>query len=514
MATPGKSVDRYTRAPLSRRSFRDITIVTLLLVFAEIVFINSGVLRADHALTVHHSVEVLLSVGALVAWLWPLHNHTAAQRAWRRWMAVGMFAFAAAIGFWLIGWALPAYRQVSGHLGAFGFIFAAVLALIAVIRHAYPRHRHTSFPEGRTRAIQILDLLIIVTSIVLFIFVTTGGDWAEATRTRDPDLLTLVLHPLAYVVLTGGIVICARFYRELRDLAVLFIALAALTYVLAGAVSARVGDMVLTGAPAWDEVWFVVPAALFFLAALAPPPPQGRLPSPLLVTAREYGTLSLPYIPLLISIVFIGGGLAAGIRLTEGQEFVFLVLMVLVIARQLVTLAENNRLLRLAEHEAMHEPLTGLANRNLFMERLEEALTHPSQPVVLIYCDMDDFKEINDTYGHVAGDLVLAETARRLRAAVSEDDTVARLGGDEFAILIQAPKRPLEQIESRLLTALQEPYVINGRPRPVSASFGLTHFEPNTPPADSDEFLSRADRAMYAAKEGGKNTVAQPPESG
>jgi len=154
-------------------------------------------------------------------------------------------------------------------------------------------------------------------------------------------------------------------------------------------------------------------------------------------------------------------------------------------------------------HEAAHDPLTGLANRSLFAEQLTAALARrPDQvaggQVGLLFLDVDGFKEINDTYGHEAGDEVLVTLAHRLRSNVRPQDTVARLGGDEFAVA--APRiaaAALDGLVARVGAALAEPYLVHGRLLPVTVSIGINLA---TPGDRADAALHRADQAMYAAK--------------
>jgi diguanylate cyclase (GGDEF)-like protein len=158
-------------------------------------------------------------------------------------------------------------------------------------------------------------------------------------------------------------------------------------------------------------------------------------------------------------------------------------------------------------HKAAHDPLTGLANRSLFADQLTAALARrPDQvtgsQVGLLFLDVNGFKEINDTYGHDAGDEVLLTVAHRLRSHVRPQDTVARLGGDEFAVA--APRitaGALDGLVARIGAALAEPHLVHGRLLPVTVSIG-THLA--TPGDPADAALHRADQAMYAVKRAGQ----------
>jgi diguanylate cyclase (GGDEF)-like protein len=157
-------------------------------------------------------------------------------------------------------------------------------------------------------------------------------------------------------------------------------------------------------------------------------------------------------------------------------------------------------------HQAFHDPLTALPNRALLHDRTEHALARGRRGggrVAALFLDVDDFKGINDTLGHSAGDRLLVEVARRLRAAVRAEDTVARLGGDEFAVLIEGC-RPNEAVltAERILQVLAPPVMEQGRELSVRASIGVAMSE--TGATDADELLRHADIAMYVAKEDDK----------
>lgn len=154
------------------------------------------------------------------------------------------------------------------------------------------------------------------------------------------------------------------------------------------------------------------------------------------------------------------------------------------------------------EHRATHDFLTDLPNRALFTARLEKAVSRGT--VAVLFLDLDDFKAINDSFGHEAGDRLLFQVAKRLRASVREGDTVSRLGGDEFTILIEDVSAPwrAEEVARRVLGSLREPFEIDGRELRVTGSVGLSVGTPGL--ASPEELLSAADTAMYDAKARGK----------
>ena len=155
---------------------------------------------------------------------------------------------------------------------------------------------------------------------------------------------------------------------------------------------------------------------------------------------------------------------------------------------------------------AFTDPLTGLANRALFNDRLEHAVARRErEQVSVLLLDLDDFKHVNDLLGHQVGDELLAEVARRLQGCVRPQDTVARLGGDEFAVVLESDADP-ELVVRRVTEALEEPAVLGERQLVPTASTGLATTDSGS--IDAEELLRRADIAMYEAKRAGKGRYA------
>ncbi len=154
-------------------------------------------------------------------------------------------------------------------------------------------------------------------------------------------------------------------------------------------------------------------------------------------------------------------------------------------------------------HDARHDPLTGLPNRVLFQERLEQAARRAARAGHrggVLFIDLDDFKLVNDSLGHQAGDELLVDVGRRLRACVRELDTPSRLSGDEFALLLEPVLEPTDalRVAERVRDSLKEPISIEGRRVVPRASIGLAISEPGG--AGADTLLRDADVAMYRAK--------------
>jgi diguanylate cyclase (GGDEF)-like protein len=171
------------------------------------------------------------------------------------------------------------------------------------------------------------------------------------------------------------------------------------------------------------------------------------------------------------------------------------------------TLEVERELEEQLRHQAFHDPLTNLANRARFMDRLDHGLQRASRfaaGMAVLFIDLDDFKSVNDSLGHPAGDQLLIEIAARLQACLRPGDTAARLGGDEFAILLEelGDGQHALAVADRVIDSLRTPMILSGTEVFVSGSIGIAI---STSGSTGDELLRRADVAMYAAKSEGKS---------
>jgi len=156
-------------------------------------------------------------------------------------------------------------------------------------------------------------------------------------------------------------------------------------------------------------------------------------------------------------------------------------------------------------YQVLHDPLTNLPNRMLLKERLDRGILvgrRHDTSLSLIFMDLDQFKEVNDTFGHHFGDLLLQQVANRIGRAVRESDTVARLGGDEFALLLpMTDEEAAKQAAQRITALMAEPFTIEGRRLDIGASLGIAVFPSHA--GDASALMRHADLAMYAAKRAG-----------
>ena len=166
-----------------------------------------------------------------------------------------------------------------------------------------------------------------------------------------------------------------------------------------------------------------------------------------------------------------------------------------------------------AEHAylATHDPLTGLTNRLLLSDRLDHAINHAGRfdkCIAVIFCDLDNFKPINDTYGHSAGDEVLKTVAKRMKKILRKEDTICRFGGDEFVILVEELQTFafLQNIVKKISAISKDSIVIEGAELSIEMSIGVALYPSDA--EDAQSLLRHADEAMYRAKHSGKNAIA------
>ena len=163
---------------------------------------------------------------------------------------------------------------------------------------------------------------------------------------------------------------------------------------------------------------------------------------------------------------------------------------------------------KMLEALALNDPLTGLANRRLLADRMSVALVHARRnksAMAVVYMDLDGFKQINDTLGHGAGDVLLKMVAGRLVEAVREEDTVARLGGDEFIIALWhvSGNDDAARVALKVIESLSQPYCIEGHNVNMTTSAGVGIYPAHG--KDADTLIKSADLALYEAKRAGKN---------
>ena len=395
-----------------------------------------------------------------------------------------------------------------GFVGSVPFLLAGVLL--------YPSS--SLRPMGRARA--VIDGSLTVTATLFASYGTFLGVVYRASEGGFLARVLAVVYPSAdLLVLAVVLAVVARRARRLEGplpwigVGVGFLAVADIAFAYYTAVGSYSGDPITDAG--WPVGFGCIGLAAWTVSRTAVAAVDDEL-----ARGRTVVGFTLPYIPVLAA-----GAVFAVRATTDGHFGLFLgvtgsALVVLLVGRQIVSLLENRDLtshleetvaaLRTREGElrfqAFHDPLTALANRALFRDRFEHALSpRRPDPVAVLFIDLDDFKVVNDTLGHDAGDHLLILVAERLRACVRPNDTVARLGGDEFAILLEGDRARLDaaHLADRILAALDVPFVLVEQEVRATASVGLASGRYDS----AAEVLKDADLAMYAAKDRGKGRV-------
>ncbi|ONH24954.1 GGDEF-domain containing protein [Pseudofrankia asymbiotica] len=453
-------------------------------------------------------------MGALA---WTARRARGADRRWRLLIELAMVPSSVAL-VWHVYWAFAHGSALTTRMfgAAQAFLVIVVLALAGVLSFptdpldAADRRIGAGRAGRRWYAITTLDCLVVVGSVVLLVWSVLLEPLIRARHVDTAGLLSGVMSATSFLILVAGILLLATFRRPRSGLALALLG-AGLSAML-GYTTIYLIAIVEKGRSTSPAVEVLAVAGwLSILLACLVPMPSSAAPS----RRRDRRTLwvqaALPY--LALGVV---GGLSVGELIADGavgpvETYGLLALLLVVLVRQMLMLGENTRLLVSVQasrqelhHQAFHDPLTGLGNRALFADRLDHALaSRAGRPFALVFCDLDDFKRVNDTLGHGAGDELLQITAARLRGAVRSGDTVARLGGDEFALLLEDGHDDPETACRRLATTIRAPCQLAGRSRPIGASLGLVLADPARHPV-ADSLLRDADLAMYAAKRQGK----------
>ncbi|RSD13925.1 putative bifunctional diguanylate cyclase/phosphodiesterase [Amycolatopsis eburnea] len=505
--------------------------IVLVVLTATLVVVNGFAFWGDtFALWVDDAMQLSAGVGAVVCGVVAARRARGHQRWWRVLVAVGMAGWSLGQCVW--SW----YQLVDGRglpspsLADVGYLSFPVFALAALVTLARARvrpDRERWQPAQWTAhfgVAVVLDGLIVTGSLFILTWTAALGQLVRATA---PDKLTwsvAISYPLSDLVIVVVAVLLVVFDRVDRPYranlllaAVGIVALAASDSVFAYLVSIGAESM-----KPWSDGGFVL-GPLFIAFALLATPGTRRRDDANQPVGIDWWQLALPYVPVTAVALLITVQVVAGAGPDAVEVYVGVLVVFLVLARQLLSLLDNRLLLRRVyegrqqlTHQAYHDPLTGLANRALFADRLDRAVESGPRPLVLIFVDLDDFKEVNDRFGHAGGDVLLHAVAQRLLSCVRAGDTVARLGGDEFAILLEGEVDAPQAVADRIQGALRRPFAVHGTLVPVRASMGLVVPDPAEPLVTSDVLLGRADTSMYAGKRLGKDTtvVYRPTDDG
>jgi diguanylate cyclase (GGDEF)-like protein len=391
------------------------------------------------------------------------------------------------------------------------FALPALLALVSAGRRpAGPRE------GGRSRPVLLLDALVIVGSMSILAWATAISAVVRAGAPTPLAFAVAIAYPVSDLVLVVITMLALTLRRIERR--------PQLTLLVVGLLAISVSDsvfayLVASGAediPPVGDIGFVAGPFVVALAALAPVTMTARNRGRAARPAGMRWHLLVPYLPLGAVGVLLLVQTARDRTFDRFEIYLGLLVVALVVTRQFITLRENTTLLQRVQrgqeelaYQAFHDPLTGLPNRALFGDRLAHAADvhrDEQRPLGLLFVDLDDFKIVNDTLGHAAGDALLQQVGRRLRGCVPAADTVARLGGDEFAVLVESDLDPAD-VAAKVCETLAQAFPLEGQVRYVRASVGLVVPDGHDVTVSAELLLRRADAAMYAAKRRGGGAV-------
>ncbi len=430
----------------------------------------------------------------------------------RPWFVLAAGLALTTIGDWT--WLLMAqvgvesFPSVADALYLIGLVLIG-LALLALVRGRIP---------GGDRA-GIIDALIVAIGAALLSWTFLMQPLVNDPFASIPEIATALAYP-AIDILLLGVLVRVFLVPGRRVVALNLLSLALLALLLSDFPYAV---MVLSGTYETGhvvELGWLIASVLWGGAALHPS--MRRVAEPV-----EVGEAALP--AWRLALLAAASLMAPAVLVIEGftgrpidipaVAGGCILLFLLVIARLggvvndlRATLNHRRALESELERRALHDPLTGLANRTLLRDRLEHALARRNQQVAVLFVDLDDFKSVNDTFGHHAGDALLTSVAESIRRTVRAADTVARLGGDEFAVLVdqEASIEGASELANRVLAAIAAPIEVAGRQRSTSGSIGIAVGASGVTTAEA--LMREADIAMYVAKSEGKGrfTVFDP----
>nr|WP_234789170.1 EAL domain-containing protein [Mycolicibacterium monacense] len=464
-------------------------------------------------------LQAAVGMSALVAAALVARRTTGFARWWRLLVFAAMSSWLVAEVTWVLGGAGRGGAEAHP-VAVVAYFMPPVLSLAAMIvlaRGGGLRGRHSGLRHSRVVA--VLDGLVAASAFSILAFIAGLGAMTGAALPRSQSVPVVV----AYSALETAVVVVAALmamaYRRDRPDRVNYLLLSGgvLTIATSDRLVAYLRTVGAESGDLWAGVGFTLGPLIIAFAVLEvrPKPVTGRGED-----AMDWLQAFLPYIGFLCIIGLLSYHLLIGQDMPKLVTLVAVTMIALLTARQVVAMRAQRLLTnqlyeaqRRLAHQVHHDPLTGLPNRVLFAKRLDVAM-HDGK-FVLIFVDIDDFKEVNDQFGHAAGDELLCAVGERLRQCVGPADTLARIGGDEFAILVEGEHEAPEVVADKLRVALRDPFAVHGSSVRVRASMGLVRPSVDEPNPTSDDLLRQADISMYAGKRLGKDTaVVYRPSSG
>ncbi len=356
--------------------------------------------------------------------------------------------------------------------------------------------------QGRRDWAGLIDAGIFGIALFSVLWVLVMDTYVPASGQGTGERLISLAYPVAdLAVLFVAIRLAVTFHRRTNALIFIIAALGSLVIadiqygVLNAADAFKTGSIV-------DAFWIGF-YTLFALGALDPSMSKSVATGANQLERISRARLALMFVATLtVPVIDLFWGTQEDKVVTLTASAVLFALMLSRVLGLVRSVEYGRELLR---REARHDPLTGLANRTMFAEKTEAVLSRSRENVAVLLIDLDDFKAVNDSLGHAAGDEVLVTAAERIRRCVRENDVVARLGGDEFAVLLTKTidSQDAANTAARILKALAEPTIVMDRSVRIGGSVGVAMQSAEN--SDVQTLLRSADVAMYLAKRQGKN---------
>ena len=483
----------------------------LAFVGAVVLVTSSGLVSDDVAVIIDDSSQLGAGLAATVACLATARHAHGPERAWRLRMGLGMAGWSVGMSFWAWYQIVADTPMPSPSWADVGFLVMPALALPALLSLAVASPRSDARPDPHRSIVFFLDGIVVVGALFLLTWATSLGAVVNSAAPTTGAFLVAIAYPATDLVLVVMVVLLTltrrvphHLHTQLTLLGWGLVAISVSDSIFAYLVSTGADEM----APA-TNAGFVAGPLLIALAALTPAHAgTDGVRDARSSVARAH--LVLPYGLVALTATVMGVQAMTGADIDAVEAVLAWFVVIVGLARQMITLIQNNALLERVSatqaelaHQAHHDPLTGLANRALFGARLHAALDGHrlgGRAFALLVIDLDDFKEVNDNFGHSVGDRLLRAVGERLSACVRSDDTVARLGGDEFAVVLHGDGTTPEVVGQRIADAMREPFWIDGTLLALGASVGVGAPQPDDVEVTADLLLHRADTAMYDVK--------------
>ncbi|MGE2728322.1 putative bifunctional diguanylate cyclase/phosphodiesterase [Mycolicibacterium vaccae] len=453
-------------------------------------------------------LQVSTGIGAAVCGLVVARRVTGVARWWR------LFCVAA-----LLTWVLGQLSWMAGGWGAAPpaalvfYLLLPVLAVVSLTLLLRSSGGATPWQDAASRQSMVTNALDGVVAGMSFLVLSILGDFGVNSVVALPRVDSSALSvtwAVAELLVVACVVAFAMIYELGRRYRTNFLWMATglLTMAASDRLVAYFGAVTIGTGELWAGLGLIFGPVFLALGLLEYPQRVDDTDERRL----DWAHLILPYTGFVGVTLLVAYHSWMGGPIVPAVSWLIIAMVVMISVRSvLATRAQNLLTQRLywaqrgLAYQVHHDALTGLPNRLLFADRLDEAMR--DGPFVLIFIDLDDFKDVNDRFGHAAGDELLCAVGERLKRYVGERDTLARIGGDEYAILIAEHNDDTEVVADHLRVALREPFAVHGTSVQVKASMGLVHSDTGGPSQTSDDLLRQADISMYAGKRLGKNAT-------